>query len=116
MSESLVAESRVRGPPGNHIGVRVQKAVINEACAVDARVALLEAVYVSLTIHVGRQMTILHVAPSSAPRSVPQRPQVVGSSRPIRFGGIVLEENSNAYEVSSFFKGKIAPLLDSRIA
>ena len=35
----------------------------------------------------------------------------MGSSRPVRFGGIVLEENSNAEEMSSFSEGKIAPLL-----
>ena len=40
----------------------------------------------------------------------------MGSSWPIRFGGIVLEENSNVEVMSSISEGKIAPLLGSRCA
>ena len=106
--------------PGNHIGARAQEAVISEACAVDARVALLEVVCVSLTIHVGRQMTVFRGAPSSAPRSVPQRPQVVhGEIRQSAWAvldqfdleELFLRRIPMPEEMSSFSEGKIAPLL-----
>ena len=44
--------------PGNHIPARAQEFLISEACRFDARVALLEAFFVRLTLHMGRQMAV----------------------------------------------------------
>ena len=44
--------------PGNHIAARAQEFLLSEAVAVDARVALLEAVYVCLTVHMSRQLAV----------------------------------------------------------
>ena len=44
---------------GNHISARVQEHIFTEATARDAGVALLESVYVVLTLHRGRQMGVV---------------------------------------------------------
>ena len=41
---------------GKHISARAQEHILRQACAVDARVALLEVMYVLITVHVGRQL------------------------------------------------------------
>ena len=56
--------------PGNHIPARAPEFVIGEACRFDARVALLEACYVRVTLHVGQQMA---VPPHSVPVGVTRR-------------------------------------------
>ena len=56
--------------PGNHIPARAQEFVIGEACRFNARVALLEACYVRVTLHVGQQMA---VPPDSVPVGVTRR-------------------------------------------
>ena len=43
---------------GNHIPARVQEFVLSSACRVDARVALLEVVYVRAVLHTAQQMTV----------------------------------------------------------
>ena len=40
--------------PGSHISARAHEFLLSEACRVDGRVALLEAVYVVIAIHMGR--------------------------------------------------------------
>ena len=57
--------------PGNHIAARAQEFLLGEAIAADARVALLEAVYVCYTVHVSRQMAV------PATIREPPRPRVV---------------------------------------
>ena len=50
------------GPqPGNHISARAQEYILSEGCRSDARVALLEAVFVTTTLEMGRRN-----APASA--------------------------------------------------
>ena len=79
----------------------------------DARVALLQAVsrefddprwktddHPPWTIIFGIEIS----SPASSSCS-----KCTGSSRPIQYGGTVLEKNSNAEEMSSLFEGKIAP-------
>ena len=44
--------------PGNHIGARAQEALLSRACVEDARVALLESVFVAMVLHVGRQSRV----------------------------------------------------------
>ena len=44
--------------PGNHIPARAQEFLFSEACRFDASVALLEAFFVRLTLHMGRQMAV----------------------------------------------------------
>ena len=44
--------------PGNHIATRAQEFFLREAVAVDARVSLLEAVYVCLTVRMSRQLAV----------------------------------------------------------
>ena len=43
---------------GNHIAARAQEFLLGEAVAIDARVALLEAVHVCLTVHISRQLAV----------------------------------------------------------
>ena len=40
--------------PGHHISARAQEFIIHEACRADARLALLETVFVLITLHQGR--------------------------------------------------------------
>ena len=55
------------GPsPGHHISALAQEFLLGQACAEDGRVALLEAVYVQLAIHRGRQMAV-PAGPSQPP-------------------------------------------------
>ena len=58
--------------PGNHISARAQEHILTQACACDARVALLESAYVALTLHCGRQMCVIP-PPVEPPRQ--ERPQ-----------------------------------------
>ena len=44
--------------PGNHIAARAPEFLLGEAVAVNARVALLEAVSVCLTVHMSRQLAV----------------------------------------------------------
>ena len=44
--------------PGNHIEARAQEFIFSEAIAADARVVLLEAVYVCYMVHVSRQLAV----------------------------------------------------------
>ena len=46
--------------PGNHISARAQEHLLTSACRVDARVALLESVYVGITLHVAREGAANH--------------------------------------------------------
>ena len=46
--------------PRNHIASRAQEFLLSEAVAIDARVALFEAVYVCITLHTSRQLAVPH--------------------------------------------------------
>ena len=46
-----------RSTPGNHISARAQESILGEATNLDARCALLEAVFVLVTVNVARAMT-----------------------------------------------------------
>ena len=60
--------------PGNHIAARAQEFIFSEAIAADARVALLEAVYVCCTVHVSRQLAVPPtIRESPRPRVVQRR-------------------------------------------
>ena len=54
--------------PDNHIQARAQQHILGLACAADGRVALLEAVFVSVTIHLGRQLGVVGVAHDPPPQ------------------------------------------------
>ena len=43
---------------GNHISGKAQEHILSEASACDARVVLLESVYLVLTLYLGRQMGV----------------------------------------------------------
>ena len=47
-----------RVSPGNHISARAQEFVLGEAVSVDARAALLEAAFVTVTILMGRELSV----------------------------------------------------------
>ena len=73
--------------PGNHISARAQELILHEATARDARVALLESVYVLITLQHGRegavpiqQTEVRPVAPRSRVVRVLEIPAQVGSS------------------------------------
>ena len=62
-------------PEGKNLAARVQEFILEEAAAVDARVALLEAAYMMVTIQAGRELTAgepSHRVP--VPRVEPRRP------------------------------------------
>ena len=61
--------------PGNHIGARPHEVLLGRACSEDARVALLESVYVALVLHTGRE---LRVEPALAAPEAPPRDSVLG--------------------------------------
>ena len=63
--------------PGNHISARAQEHMLQQACGVDARVALLEAVFVVIAVHMGRQD--VHATPTI--NSTPDRPRDGGQSQ-----------------------------------
>ena len=46
--------------PGNHISARAQEHLLTSECREDARVALLESVYVEITLHVAREGAANH--------------------------------------------------------
>ena len=70
-AEDLTMWLRGHGFPGaaraHHITARAQEFLLSEACAVDARVALLEAVYVQIAIHRGRQVAVPVCPPAQVP-------------------------------------------------
>ena len=72
--------------PGNYIAARAQEFLLSEAVAVDARVALLEAVYVCLNVHMSRQLAV-ESSVTEVPRRVVQRRTPPSISR--RFLGAV---------------------------
>ena len=53
--------------PGNHFTARAQERVLQQASAVDARVALLESVFVTVELHVGRQEHVEGDVPATSP-------------------------------------------------
>ena len=53
--------------PGHHIPARAQERILSQACEVDARVALLEAVFVTTVLHLGRLSGIPAVTRDRAP-------------------------------------------------
>ena len=53
--------------PGHHIPARAQERILSQACEVDARVALLEAVFVTIVLHLGRESGIPAVTRDRAP-------------------------------------------------
>ena len=58
------------GPqPGNHISARAQEFVLSEGCRHDACVAMLEAVFVTITLETGRRM----VPATAPPAEIPER-------------------------------------------
>ena len=75
LTEWMVRQGLPRVSVGNHIAARAQELILEEAATVDARVALLEAAYVKVTIQVGRELTAgepSHRVP--IPRAEPRRP------------------------------------------
>ena len=47
---------------GTHISARAQEHILRQACEVDARVALLEVMFVLITVHLGPQLAVPDVA------------------------------------------------------
>ena len=67
--------------PGHHISGNAQEFLLGQACAVDGRVALLEAVHVQLAMHWGR-----HVGPRQVQHPPPRSTGGRARLRPIRLG------------------------------
>ena len=53
LTTRLCQEGFPRCSVGNHISARAQEHILRQACEVDARVALLEVMYVLITVHLG---------------------------------------------------------------
>ena len=78
MGEDLTCWFREHGfpgaQPGNHFTARAQERVLQHASAVDARVALLESVFVTVAFYMGRQEHVEGDVPATGPtRAVPGR-------------------------------------------
>ena len=82
LTEWMGREGFPRCAAGNHTSARAQEHILSSACAVDGRVALLEAVYFSIAIVAGRQM--------APPES---RFPVLARRRPVRSSGSVQDES-----------------------
>ena len=57
LSNWLGRQGFPRTTPGNHISARAHEFILGEATTLDARCALLEAVFVLVTVNVAREMT-----------------------------------------------------------
>ena len=68
LSDWLGRQGFPRTAPGNHISARAQEHIFSEASAIDARVALLEAVYVLVTLQRGRDLGFPAVDRDPAPQ------------------------------------------------
>ena len=83
LSTWLRSQGFAASRPGHHIPARAQEQILSEACREDARVALLEAVYVLVTLHLGRISGIRpvsrHVGPEVSRHSRPTVPTQVPS-------------------------------------
>ena len=66
LSTWLRSQGFAASRPGHHIPARAQE-ILNDACREDARVALLEAVYVLVTLHLGRVSGIPPVSGNVGP-------------------------------------------------
>ena len=53
--------------PGNHFSARAQERVLQQASAVDARVALSESVFVTVALHMGRHEHVEGAVPATGP-------------------------------------------------
>ena len=53
--------------PGHHTPARAQESILSQACEGDARVAILETVFVSTVLHLGRLMGIPPVTKDRTP-------------------------------------------------
>ena len=54
----LCQEGFPRCAVGNHISARAQEHILRQVCEVHGRVALLEVMYVLITVHLGRQLAV----------------------------------------------------------
>ena len=61
LSNWLTVRGFPRSPPGSRIAAKAQELILHEASATDARVSLLETVYVLLTIQFGREGVVPEV-------------------------------------------------------
>ena len=69
LSSSLGDHRFPRSVLGSHISAKAQEHILGEASRIDARVSLLEAVFVMITIHMGKEQTV-----SLQPGTVPTVP------------------------------------------
>ena len=67
LSTWLRSQGFAASRPGHHIPARAQEQILSEACREDARVALLEAVHVLVTLHLGRVSGIPPVSRNVGP-------------------------------------------------
>ena len=86
--------------PGNHISARVQKFIIGEAIRADARVALLEGVYVQLAIHMGCELGV------PQPHLTPSPPVVVGPRATAGFDWSLLDD----FQIDEIFLFRVTML------
>ena len=66
--------------PGNHTSARAQEHIISEACRIHARVVLLEASYVAVVLHMGRQVAVPGAGAGPTGRRRQADSSVVGSA------------------------------------
>ena len=71
LTTRLCQEGFPRCAVGNHISARAQEHILRQACEVDARVALLEVMYVLITVHLGRLLAVPDVASMTVPMLPP---------------------------------------------
>ena len=81
LSQWLRSHGFAATQPGNHIPARVQEALSQEVCRIDARVVLLEAMFVQLVLHFGRYTVVSRGAEPGTNQSAPATRTMVESSR-----------------------------------
>ena len=88
--------------PGNHISARAQEFIIGEASCADARVVLLQGVYVQLAIHMGHELVV------PQPHPIPHEPVVSGAARPVSGGQSLPHTSSRVEELPTFLAWSFA--------
>ena len=99
--------------PGNHISARAQEHLLTSACREDARVALLESVYVDPE-SIEPPTTVRRSSQPIAGESASSVGRPVAPVGPVRFGECVFVESAHAESMPSFLEKSVPRVHGSR--
>ena len=106
LTQWLQSEGFQAVQPGNHIGARAQEVLLGRACSEDARVALLESVYVALVLHTGREIRVEPALAGNRSTTTGQCPGRMGTIGRSRFARRVAQPGGDVEELPSFPPGQ----------